>query len=618
MIRREIRWCVNIHPNPKDHTDKCRTCFNAVTRGDYQELFGLPITAPNPGLVFVGSYNKAPSLPDNIRIGYCHTTRMYNWTVYYEGQEVGRDTENTFQEAIAAARDVLSIRAPKSYQAKVSGVQFNQNNLAPGVPGMRFNSSLIEWKNQYLMAFRNGWAGSEVYVIPFSKELKPVGDAIKLDLFHPSRAHYGREDPRLFYYRGKLHVAYIGVEGKYGPTSVLYARLSDDLKVEAKYYPHYANRNSWEKNWQFFEGLDENLYAVYSFAPHKILRVDGERTELVYETTTRAEWNLRTEIRGGASPVRVGDEWWSFFHTRVEHNSNRVYVAGLYTFDVNPPFRVRRIISDPILWANTNNKPSDQYAHVIFPCGAVRQEDKWILCCGVHDRWTELHEFSHADLESRLREFTPPKWWSHREDWADPGIFVHVVGKDEYRLEKLGLKSTDVCIDVGAHVGSFAYKARKCGAGKVYCYEPWEESFQLLLANAKRIEGVEAIRAAVGKEQGVARFTGLTHDVNTGSGNVTLDEKGDILVVPLDAMIRYALDDSQKDRIKVLKLDCEGGEGPALEGATLLDRVDVIVGEWHPPYDAEWIRSKLEGFSVETIDVEDGRGMFYATSHNRS
>jgi hypothetical protein len=61
-----------------------------------------------------------------------------------------------------------------------------------------------------------------------------------------------------------------------------------------------------------------------------------------------------------------------------------------------------RYIPSPILTADLRQKPPDQYAHVIWPGGAVRRESTWTLACGVHDRWTELVSVSHDFLESSL------------------------------------------------------------------------------------------------------------------------------------------------------------------------------------------------------------------------
>lgn len=299
-------------------------------------------------------------------------------------------------------RDYPTARAVVAPAA--SPVLFNQTNLCPEAPGLRFNPSILPWRDGYLFAFRNGWRGSDVFVVPMDAGRRPLGPAIKLELFH-SDANYGREDPRLFVFRGRLHVAYSGVVGgsQIRHTNVLYARIDEDLRVEQIYSPQFAGRNLWEKNWSFFEHAGR-LYAVYSFAPHAVLAVDGDRAEVAYRTPTRAPWVLGTEIRGGASPVRVGDEWWCFFHSRYEEHGHRIYVTGLYTFDAEPPFRVRRIIPGPIDVADPWTKPRDQYASVVWAGGAARAGGDWVIATGIHDRWSELRTFRHADLESALVE----------------------------------------------------------------------------------------------------------------------------------------------------------------------------------------------------------------------
>lgn len=277
--------------------------------------------------------------------------------------------------------------------------RFDEHNLAPGVHGRRFNSSLIADRGGYLLAFRTWWAGSEVGLARLDRDLQPTGEVALLPLRHKA-CGWGREDPRLFRYRGQLHVAFTGVTGRYGPTHVLYARLSDTFAVEAVYAPAFADRQPWEKNWAFFPGVDGDLYAVYSVAPHRILRVRGDRCELAYETPTPARWS-GGHLRGGASPVWYAGTWWHMFHGRLGPDAGPTYSVGLYTFDDRPPYRVRAMTPDPLLtadWATTNGN----YAAVVFPCGAVREADSWLVSMGVHDQWTDVVRFDAAAAEDAL------------------------------------------------------------------------------------------------------------------------------------------------------------------------------------------------------------------------
>lgn len=279
-------------------------------------------------------------------------------------------------------------------------IRLDHTNLAEGIQGLRFNSSIIDHAGGYAYAFRTGWAGSEIYCVQLDAELRQAGPPVLLP-FRRRDCGWGREDPRLFRHKGRLHVEIIGVVGRWGPTNVLFARLSDRFAIEDSFHPHYARRQSWEKNWGFFDVADE-LYAVYSIQPHRVLRIRGNRAELVHPAPFARQWN-GGEMRGGACPIRVGDEFWSFFHDRVQaEDAHLIYRMGLYTFSADPPFRPLRWIPEPVVAADRATKPADQYASVVFPGGAVRRGDQWLIACGIHDRWSEVLAFDHAELEGRL------------------------------------------------------------------------------------------------------------------------------------------------------------------------------------------------------------------------
>jgi predicted GH43/DUF377 family glycosyl hydrolase len=282
--------------------------------------------------------------------------------------------------------------------------KFDETTLHPHYPGKRFNPSLIEYGDGYLMAWRSGWAGSDIYLSRLDWQFQAIrGQPVRLNLHH-SEATWGREDPRLFWFRGQLHLSFIGVmpnpnSSDFGYTNVLYASLTDQLKVEKIYYPKIENRNSWEKNHAYFEH-DGQLYAVYGYSPHRILRIDGEDTQWVHSTHSPG-WKVNGEIRGGASPVFYAGEYWHWFHSRIENP--RRYCLGLYTFAAKPPFEVKRICPQAIHWADSATKPPDQYCAAYFPCGALKQGSRWLISAGVHDRWGEVWEFEHSEMEKLLK-----------------------------------------------------------------------------------------------------------------------------------------------------------------------------------------------------------------------
>ncbi len=279
--------------------------------------------------------------------------------------------------------------------------EWNETNLYPQLPGKRFNPSILEWEDGYVFVWRDGWAGSNIWICRLNQKFAPISQAKKLLLTHRN-AGYGREDPRLFVFDGKLHVSFIGVQGFRGrvsQTHQLYARLSDNFDTEKVFCPKWpgVDPKRWQKN-VLFHAVGGDLYAIYGFSPLRAAKLNGERAEWVSEAPG-VPW-IGGELRGGASPVRVGDELWCFVHDKCGRPER--YRTNLVTITPEPPFRALRYIPGPILVADFKTKPRDQYVACVFTCGAVKVGDKWVLSSGIHDRTTALHEFRHDDLESAL------------------------------------------------------------------------------------------------------------------------------------------------------------------------------------------------------------------------
>lgn len=281
--------------------------------------------------------------------------------------------------------------------------RFDEHTLAPGGKGKRFNASLIEdptTPGGYLLAYRDGWAGSDIHLHRLASDLSPVGGPWRLELRH-SKAAYGREDPRLFIHNDRVHVAYIGVVGgRKVRTNVLYARLTEDLRVEQAFYPHLAGRNAWEKNHSPVS-CGGNLYAIYSIAPHRIIQWDGDSARHAFQTPNHMKWQ-GGEMRGGAAPILVGNHYWHFFHDRIEVAGVRTYRTGVYEFESAPPFRITRYIPEPIMVAKPGTRPEGQYCDCVFTCGVVLRERDFVTSSGIHDRHTELHRFSRDELENQM------------------------------------------------------------------------------------------------------------------------------------------------------------------------------------------------------------------------
>lgn len=183
-----------------------------------------------------------------------------------------------------------------------------------------------------------------------------------------------------------------------------------------------------------------------------------------------------------------------------------------------------------------------------------------------------------------------------RTAW-DAKVFDAVVILDEYEVRGTGLSPADVVVDIGAHVGCFGALCWILGSRHIESFEAHRETFETLERNYQRLPGARAHHAAVvgdGRAREL-RHSGYPVDGNTGQGSVLfggrqLDDHDNLLRPPAanaeHSPVRR-LDDILlgHERVRLLKLDCEGSEFPILFGSRHLDRVEAIVGEYHevPP-----------------------------------
>jgi len=281
--------------------------------------------------------------------------------------------------------------------------------VSPG--GSRYyNCSIFERGDEVLLAVRAGWSGANLHVCTLGQRDWQPRAATAI---YPSHAlcHAGREDPRLFLHDGRLHVFFAGVQVAGGKTIVhpMVSRLADDLHVEDTWQLEYAHRQHWEKNWQLFSWAGE-LFAVYSIRPHLVVHLQDGRVAHPFK---KIDWKPRWSgghLRGGAAPVRVGNEFYAFFHGAVDRpgqDPKRVYSIGVYTFQAHPPFAPLRMTPVPLLWPRDDDRPRGLAISVVFPCGAIRRGGDWIVSYGYHDQWCELAWFAGDDIEKALLPCNP-------------------------------------------------------------------------------------------------------------------------------------------------------------------------------------------------------------------
>lgn len=141
-------------------------------------------------------------------------------------------------------------------------------------------------------------------------------------------------------------------------------------------------------------------------------------------------------------------------------------------------------------------------------------------------------------------------------------------------------------LDVGASIGLFCLRnAPRTSRGRVYAFEPNEESYSRLLENIRlnRLANVSALNAAVGSTDGQGFLE--VDPTSFTSGKMRMDiprdrSKGSHTtnVLTIDAFAERNV----IDHIHLLKVDVEGAELEVLRGARrTLPKVGRIVLEYH-------------------------------------
>ncbi len=269
--------------------------------------------------------------------------------------------------------------------------------------GSHYNCSIIEWQGKTLLASRFGWNGSSVWLCELGPDYQPIAGTLRdLGITH-AQAKRGVEDPRLFMFGGRLHIAVSGYDARQnGGTSLILARFDDCLNIEAVWIPQYEKRRNWEKNWAFFEsaGALHSVYEIDQAGSHVVLRHDGDRATEAARTKHDYRW-AGTAMRGGAPPVRVGGEMYHWFHSfTINRRGLVIYGLGLYTFAATSPFQIVRRLPGVVLLADAQIPAWSK--SVLFPCGAILRDGQWVISYGQNDRECKLAFFDAREVEWRL------------------------------------------------------------------------------------------------------------------------------------------------------------------------------------------------------------------------
>lgn len=146
----------------------------------------------------------------------------------------------------------------------------------------------------------------------------------------------------------------------------------------------------------------------------------------------------------------------------------------------------------------------------------------------------------------------------------------------------------DVVIDIGAHVGAVSLPIAVRGA-RVFAYEPDPDNFWVLMLNKQRnrASSLSAFELAVSSRKGHAAFVrgrSFAEGSLQEAGSVFAGSDSGVLTVGTTTLGAIFAEHAI-DYVKLLKIDCEGGEYDILfadDTSETLRRCETLVLEVHP------------------------------------
>jgi len=253
------------------------------------------------------------------------------------------------------------------------------------------NFEVVKGTNKYIDAYTN-WETS-----------RNAGPDI---LSRHIRYYYSENDPKSFIFKDNHHVEDPRAIEFQGNWFVFYtdgltigvAKL--DLETCHVIYSHYLevppkhiiseDSDGREKNWIPVVS-DDKLYLLYSDSPRTFIHCIDEEDKLSVKKYDKlnycVSWNYG-KVRGGCPPLEYDNDsliW--FFHSSTSILNNRKYFIGAYLTTKKYPFEVKNISKFPVFFGTPSpiSIGNSYQTNVVFPCGAITEEDNFIISMGVND-----------------------------------------------------------------------------------------------------------------------------------------------------------------------------------------------------------------------------------------
>ena len=190
----------------------------------------------------------------------------------------------------------------------------------------------------------------------------------------------------------------------------------------------------------------------------------------------------------------------------------------------------------------------------------------------------------------------------------------------DYSKHGLTIKPNDIIIDIGAHIGIFSlYASQFCTNGKIFCYEPSSENFELLQYNISQnhIQNIFPKNFAISGSNDT-----VTLYINPDKTANSIYDSTSKSIQVKSRTLQHIFDSNNLEICDYLKLDCEGAEYEIIASlpSEYFKKIKQIYIEYHfSDSKSDMLDNmikKLEQMSFSMINepLEQGIGSIYAVN----
>ena len=410
--------------------------------------------------------------------------------------------------------------------------------------------------------------------------------------------------------------------------------LSDDTLALARRYLERICQSPPQANGRFpavvihYEG---NTSAEFKNLPTDVIRrLCNDIIEAGY-TPIILDWDHRTplvqplpsgETSGIHCPGPQEDLWRGTGTGDAESIAALIELSSLMVGIDSGPLHVAGATSTPTLGVWTQHHPLHYFGHAenvthLIPINHLEhiRGEREVGTAYFKDHY---HFQTYRDLEDALRVavrarlaqsyggpgliFTRDFWIRDDNGEQDLVVVQDVAEEDSYRIDEIP-QPGPVVVDVGGHIGCFSKRLhRRNPQARIFAVECCPENLAAIQKNIGDFATV--IPAAMTYEPDVALLNAVYSNCRSTGGSALIDRhelqqrvatreftEHPQREMPTEYWADFrpirtvTLEDLMQehgfDRIDVLKLDCEGSEFSILGKTPSLDRIGLIVGEYH-------------------------------------